>query len=107
MIDEIDADVEGEVLEKCLITYFDTEIQENNKLSEKGRLKNVLGKMFEDNNISSIIFYYDIEPETEYWKFYSDNVRPKIDHYFKITSRNDDIYISDLGSDEVINTHEI
>ncbi|MGB0835446.1 MAG: hypothetical protein ACPGR2_13080 [Psychrobium sp.] len=96
VIDEIDADVEGEVLEKCLITYFDTEIQENNKLSEKGRLKNVLGKMFEDNNISSILFYYDIEPETEYWKFYSDNVSPKIDHYFKVEYINKEISITDI-----------
>ncbi len=87
--------------------YFDTEIQENYKLSEKGRFKNVLGKMLSENNISSILFYYDIDPEVEYWKFHSNRVPPKFDHYFKITSTKDEIYISDIDTEEVMDIDEV
>ena len=54
MIDEINVQKEGDILEKCLILHFLSENQVNNRNNEKGELKNNLMKIACENNINTI-----------------------------------------------------
>jgi hypothetical protein len=82
MIDEVKADLEGRIIEKCLILYFDANNQMKNKEKEKIELKNNLIKLSLENSIHSIHFLYELEQENEYYRFSSSNVAGAHKHFF-------------------------
>lgn len=84
MIDEIKVEEEGSIIEKALIMYFGSKAQELNKKSERGCLKKSLERMAEINNISSIGFGLEVDDVSEYFKFYSRKVKPKVRHEFTV-----------------------
>ncbi|WP_198304511.1 hypothetical protein [Arcobacter vandammei] len=85
MTDEVDVNTEGLIIEKCFILYFNAINQSRNKNNELSELKNTLKKLSIKNKINSIYINYELENNSEYWKFYSENVKPTDKHNFKIS----------------------
>lgn len=82
MIDEVRVDEEGRIIEKVLIKYFSTEIQELNKSSEGGELENTLAQLGSKNKIGSISFNIEVERQSEMFRFYSRAVAASDRHTF-------------------------
>lgn len=88
MTDEIKTDLEGQILEKCLIFYFDSSNQTKNKKKEKLELIGNLNKIATNNKINSIQFHYEVDGDSEYWRLGSSNVEPNHRHLFSIEMIN-------------------
>ncbi|HEY0065357.1 MAG TPA: hypothetical protein VGC21_24785 [Telluria sp.] len=82
MIDEVRVDEEGRIIEKVLIKYFSTEIQELNKSNEEGELENTLAQLASKNNIGSISFDIQVDNPSELYRFYSRAVAAADRHTF-------------------------
>lgn len=94
MIDEIGADLEGKVIEKCFIFYFDAFNQNRNKINELSELKNSLLKIAKENNINSIFFYYEFEETNDYATFSSSKVEASFCHRFSVHIDDDKVNIN-------------
>ncbi|WP_343740308.1 hypothetical protein [Delftia tsuruhatensis] len=93
MTDEIGSEIEGKLIEKCFIFYFDAINQSRNKEDELSELKKNLVKMAQDNKISSITFYYEFENLNDYAIFSSSLVKPNFCHKFSVSLENDRVEI--------------
>jgi hypothetical protein len=93
MIDEINVDLEGSILEKCFILYFDSDNQFRNKDKECKELRKNLIKLSEENKINSLSIYYTFPDKNEYGIFASSKVLPSHEHSFIIKNNGDDIEI--------------
>lgn len=82
MIDEVRVDEEGRIIEKVLIKYFSTEIQELNKSNEVGELENTLAQLASKNKIGSISFDMQVDHPSEMYRFYSRTVGAADRHIF-------------------------
>lgn len=82
MIDEVRVNEEGRIIEKVLIKYFGTEIQELNKSSEGGELENTLKQLASKNKIGSISFDIEVDHPSEMYRFYSRAVAAADRHTF-------------------------
>lgn len=82
MIDEVDIATEGKLLEKVLIKYFGTKVQELNIENEERELNNTLEKLATNKNIQSVTFDIEIEGESELFRFYSRCIEPNMKHTF-------------------------
>jgi len=93
MTDEVGVDLEGLIIEKCFILYFDSNNQVLNKKNERMQLTNNLIKLKKGNNINSIQILYEMEAPNEYFTLSSDVVPPKIQHLFTVEEMNNEITI--------------
>jgi len=93
VIDEIKVDDEGSIIEKSLIYYFGSSVQELNQKNESSSLKNHLKKLSELNRITSIGFGLEIDDASEYFNFYSRNVSAQVRHEFTLKLGGDDPHI--------------
>jgi len=82
MTDEVRVNEEGRILEKVLIKYFSTEIQELNKSSEEGELEKTLTQLASKNKIGSIVFDMQVDYPSEMYRFYSRVVEATDRHTF-------------------------
>ncbi|WP_426808778.1 hypothetical protein ABOC32_21450 [Pseudomonas sp. WOUb67] len=82
--DEVDVELEGKILEKCFIEYFDSDNQLENKGKERAELKNKLSKLAQDNRINSTLVNYEFELDTEYWHFSSSSRPTDKKHTFMV-----------------------
>jgi hypothetical protein len=98
MIDEIETDEEGKIIEKCFIAYFDAKNQYRNKSKEMSELRNRLIKLANRNHIKSIQIQYELAEKNEYYEFYSTNVAPQEKHIFTVALNGSDFLIKE-GSD--------
>ncbi len=94
MIDEVNVDKEGKIIEKALISYFDTERQELNKQNEKGELKNSLAELAQEFNINSLKVYIEMEKPSEYYRFFSRKIAPSDKHSFVCRNVDGEIEIT-------------
>jgi len=94
MTDEIGVELEGKILEKCLIFYFNAVSQSRNKDKELSELKNRLAGIARENRIRSISFYYEIEDSNDYGLFSSSVVSAKHSHRFTVRIADDDVEIN-------------
>lgn len=97
MTDEIDVDTEGKIIEKCFISYFNSENQNRNRKNEDAYLKNNLELLISKYKIHSIDIFYDQTEESDYTLFSSSTITAKHDHYFSIS----------LIDSEIVVTHDI
>lgn len=99
MIDEIDVELEGKILEKCFIEYFDSSNQLENKDKERAELRNNLTKLARDNRINSILVNYEFGLDTEYWHFSSSSRSINRKHTFIVRLRGEAPIVSavDIG----------
>ena len=93
MSNEIDVDLEGQILEKCLILFFNSSNQTKNKEKEYTELKNNLLEISNENKINTIQFYYEFERYNEYWFFYSSKVEANTKHIFTLELKNNSLQI--------------
>lgn len=91
MIDEIQVDKEGQILEKCLILYFGSDNQTKNRENEKRELQNSLIQLAKENKITSITMHYEMESPSEYFRFCSSSITPKDCHIFSCMIKEDDL----------------
>ncbi|MEO7496861.1 MAG: hypothetical protein ABIV04_18140 [Massilia sp.] len=82
MMDEVRVDEEGRIIEKVLIKYFSTEIQELNKRSEAGELKNALAQLASKHKIGAVAFDIQVDQPSEIYRFYSRAVAAADRHTF-------------------------
>lgn len=82
MIDEVRVDEEGLIIEKALIKYFNTEVQELNRSNEVGELQNTLAQLALKNKIGSISFDIQVIQPSEMYRFYSRTVAAADRHTF-------------------------
>lgn len=95
MIDEVSADKEGALLEKCLIMYFGADIQKRNKPSEEGELKNSLISLAKDNKIEFVTVHFEMEDPNEYFCFGSSKISAKHKHVFSCQIYNNDLVMKE------------
>ncbi len=93
MTDEIGAELEGKIIEKCFIFYFDAINQSRNKNKELTELKNSLSQIAHVNKIKSIAFYYEFEEVNDYAVFSSSIVKPDFCHRFSVSLENGNVKI--------------
>lgn len=87
MVNEIDVELEGKILEKCFIFYFDSKNQARNKVKEHKELETNLINISNKNKINAIHVNYEFSKKNEYAIFSSSRVPADIRHVF--TVRND------------------
>ena len=95
---EVDVELEGQILEKCFLFYFDSENQTRNKDKERRELENNLLALAKENKIKEIHVAYEFEVPNEYGVFSSSRVRPNIRHIFTVSKKDNGITIRQ-GSD--------
>jgi hypothetical protein len=93
MIDEINADKEGSILEKCFIFYFDSKNQYRNKKSEKSDIENRLKELIKNNNINDIQINYEVDDDSEYYHFFSSKIESNVHHRFTCKLKNETLNI--------------
>ncbi|MCG7497814.1 hypothetical protein MHO82_13165 [Vibrio sp. Of7-15] len=98
MTNEIDVELEGQILEKCFIFYFDSMNQTRNKENEYSELEKSLVKLSNENKIKSIHISYEFEHPNEYGMFSSSKVTPCISHVFTVCKSGDGVEIKDGSS---------
>jgi hypothetical protein len=94
MTDEIKVDLEGKIIEKCFILYFDSENQFRNKAKERTELINNLKHLGQENKIRAIHICYEPDGPSEYSVLCSSKVEPKSRHVFAARLNGEDLHIS-------------
>jgi len=94
MTDEVNVELEGKLIEKCFIFYFDSINQSRNKDKELLELKKSLHKISAENKINSIHVCYEFEEPNEYGVFSSSKVPPQLAHIFKVKKTEEDVEIT-------------
>lgn len=100
MIDQVEVDDEGKIIEKCLIKYFGAESQKINKKNEEAELKNSLLSLVEKYKINTITMHMEMEQPSEIYRFFSKQVPPADVHRFVIKLVNNVVELCPLGSRE-------
>lgn len=94
MTDEIDAELEGKIIEKCFIFYFDSTNQNRNKGNELLELKNSLIRVANENKINSVSFNYEVENYNDYGVFSSSKIKPSHSHRFSVEIADGNVEIT-------------
>jgi len=97
MTNEVDAELEGKLLEKCFIFYFDAINQSRNKDKELLELKRNLHKISVENKIHAVHVCYEFEEPNEYGLFSSSRVPPQSEHIFTVKKNEDDVEITNCS----------
>lgn len=98
IIDEVKVDQEGEVIEKSFRFYFDSNNQTRHRCTERREIVNDLKQMSKHSNIQCVHMLFEVDDESEYYKFYSSKVEPKHAHCFTVELDKDDITVKNLNS---------
>lgn len=84
MIDEVQKEEEGLLLEHGLIHYFGAKSQELSKDQEYGRLRQGLTRLRDKYKITSVNYHMEAEAPTEYWNLFSQQVPSQHRHQFSL-----------------------
>lgn len=82
MIDEIQTDEEGRVIESALIAYFDCASQQVNRENERAVLSNQLASLAKGHKIQSVSMHVEMESPNEYFVFGSEAAPAALSHSF-------------------------
>jgi hypothetical protein len=94
MTDEIKVDLEGRIIEKCFIMYFDSDNQFLNKARERTELVNNLKSLSDQNKIRAIHICYEPEESSSFSALWSSKIPPKLRHVFSIKLNGDDLFVT-------------
>ncbi|MBA6131726.1 MULTISPECIES: hypothetical protein [Pseudomonas] len=95
MTDEVNVDLEGKIIEKCFILYFDAAGQDRNKKNELAELAKNLRRLSEERKINRIFVHYEFENLTEYGVFSSSEISKNIRHVFTVKVTDAGVEIED------------
>lgn len=98
MTNEINVDKEGDILEKSLILHFSSENQLQNLDREIGEFRNNLIEIAIKNKITKFTMGYEVDDESEYYRFGSSSIKAKHNHSFTYTVENNLLVKKDLRS---------
>ena len=93
MSNEIDPTLEGNIIEKCFIFYFDSKNQNRNKVNERKELEGNLTRIASKNKIKAIHINYEFDEANEYATFSSSSVAANTKHRFTVKKEKDGISI--------------
>jgi hypothetical protein len=93
MTDEINVDQEGFILEKSLIFYFDAKNQNKDKERERSEIVNNLKKIRDQHDINCVQIYYEVDSESEYYRFFSSKIPPDSRHLFTVKLDDDKLSV--------------
>ncbi|GHX14117.1 TPA: hypothetical protein I6187_003534 [Vibrio cholerae] len=93
MTNEVDVELEGQILEKCFIFYFDSKNQTRNKSNERKELEGSLVKIANENKIKAIHIAYEFESSHEYGMFFSSKIAPDKRHIFTVSKDSEGIIV--------------
>lgn len=93
MIDEVQVDREGLLLEKCLILYFASDDQTRNRENERRELENNLLQLASEHNIRSVTLAYELEEPNEYFMFGSSAVPAEDVHLFTFSMEGEKLIL--------------
>lgn len=99
MTDEVNVELEGKILEKCFIFYFDAAGQNRNKKNELAEFKKNLQSISREQKITKIRVHYEFEEPNEYGVFSSSKIRPIKRHVFTIEITEEGIKIIEEGGE--------
>ncbi|MBS6669104.1 MAG: hypothetical protein KH247_00060 [Haemophilus parainfluenzae] len=94
VMNSIEARIEGLLLEKCFIVYFNSDNQARNKITEHTQLIKTLKSL----NIKSVIINYELSKSNDYSIFESSHRKKSTRHFFKIQIINNKIKIDELSN---------
>jgi len=89
-----DCKEECEVVENGLIRYFGCKSQKLNEKPEVGKLRNAFINLHEKRGISKLAYHIEVEPEPNYFNFFSVNAKPKSNHTFMYTLKENEVDLS-------------
>lgn len=82
LIDEVQTDLEGAIIEGALINYFDCPCQEINRTKDRSSFMTRLQSLGRDSKIRSVGIHLEVEPPSEYFVFRSESVAAARSHTF-------------------------
>jgi hypothetical protein len=100
IIDEIQTDEEGRVVESALIAYFDCASQRVNREKERAVLSNQLSSLAKDHKIQSVSMHLEMEAPNEYFVFGSEATPAALSHSFLYRSINGHIEVERFTSED-------
>lgn len=95
LIDDVRKREEGEIVEHCLINYFETKAQELNRENELAGLKNYLSKLWLNKKIQKITFDIEMENHSEFFRFFSRKVDATDRHHFSCALEGEAVIIGE------------
>jgi hypothetical protein len=98
VIDDIDVQREGELIEGAFIAYFDSKYQNEGGAGERAKLKSLLQRIKAERNIEEIVFDFEVEPPSPYYRFFSRGRSPADRHVFRCCADGDQLTIDVLPS---------
>ncbi len=98
MTNEINVNKEGDILEKSFILHFSSENQLQNLDREIGEFRNNLIEIAIKNKIEKLTMRYEVDDESEYYKFGSSSIKAKHNHSFTYIVENNSLVKREEGS---------
>lgn len=96
MIDELDVQREGELIERAFIAYFDSRFQPESGASERAKLKSLLDRIKSERNIEEVVVDFEVEEPSPYYRFCSQARAAADRHVFRCSVNNNRLSIDDL-----------
>ena len=99
MIDEVSVNLEGAIIERSLVTYFNSPIQKNEDSHERSGLVAALKRIKSERNIVSITVDLEMEIPDEYFTFFSPSILPAERHIFSFKLKDSNLSMQHLPRD--------
>jgi hypothetical protein len=96
MVDEVDVQKEGELIEGAFITYFDSKYQDERGAGERAKLEAQLRRVREEHNIESIVLDFEVDIPSPYYRLCSHTRPPANRHVFRCGVTNDQLALEVL-----------
>lgn len=87
VMNPLEAKLEGELIEKCLISYFNSDNQNRNRTKEEKEIINTIN----NEGFNSVTINYEYELVNDYSYFFSNSRRVNKRHFFTIKANSDSL----------------
>ncbi len=99
MIDEVNVQSEGELIEKAFIAYFDSKYQDEKGARERARLEALLQRLNKEKCLQAVVVDMEFNDPSPYYRFSSRIRMPAYRHAFRCSLREGKLSIEALPED--------
>jgi hypothetical protein len=99
MIDEVNVEKEGALIEGAFIAYFDSKYQEEKGAGERAKLESELRRVRKEYNIESILLDFELEAPSPFYRLCSHTRPPADRHVFECKLIDDKLQLSAYPAD--------
>lgn len=96
MVNEVDAQKEGKLIEGAFIAYFDSKYQDERGARERAKLEAQLLRVKKEHHIESVVFDFEVDKPSPYFRLCSHARRPADRHIFRYSVPNDKLALEVL-----------